>query len=65
MIQPADLERLKKLNTVTRICAKKSDECSRKIIQGLMEQVDMLQKQKKYLQKKLRELYNDTKTTKN
>lgn len=65
MIQPEDLQRLKKLNEVTRICAKKTDECSKKIIEGLFDQINMLQKQKKYLQKKLRELYNDTKTTKN
>lgn len=57
MIQPEDLQRLKKLNQVTRICAKKSDECSKKIIEGLFNQIDMLQKQKKFLQKKLREKY--------
>ena len=65
MIQLNDLERLKKLNEVTRICSKKSDECAKKIIEGLMEQVDMLQKQKKYLQKKIREACNDAKTKKN
>jgi len=64
MIQSEDLQRLKKLNEVTRICAKKTDECSRKIIETLMEQINMLQKQKKYLQKKIREIYNDTKTKK-
>lgn len=57
MIQPEDLQRLKKLNQVTRICAKKSDECSKKIIEGLFDQINMLQKQKKFLQKKLREKY--------
>jgi len=63
MIQPEDLQRLKKLNEVTRICAKKTDECSRKIIETLMEQINMLQKQKKYLQKKIREIH-DAKTKK-
>ena len=58
MIQPEDLQRLKKLNQVTRICAKKSDECSKKIIEGLFNQINMLQKQKKFLQTKLREVCN-------
>ena len=62
MIQSEDLQRLKKNNEVTRICAKKNDECSKKIIEGLLDQINMLQKQKKYLQKKIREIYNDTKT---
>jgi len=65
MIQLNDLERLKKLNEVTRVCAKKTDECAKKIIEGLINQIDMLQKQKKFLQKKIREAYNDTKTKKN
>ena len=65
MIQLNDLERLKKLNEVTRVCAKKTDECAKNIIEGLIDQIDMLQKQKKFLQKKIREAYNDTKTKKN
>jgi len=64
MIELNDLERLKQLNKVTRVCAKKNNECTEKVIQGLITQVDMLQKQKKFLQKKLREACNDAKTKK-
>ena len=50
-----DAERLKEINRVERICSKKTNQYSRDIIEGLMKQIDMLQKQKKYLQQKLRE----------
>ena len=50
-----DAERLKEINRVERICSKKTNQYSRDIIEGLMRQIDMLQKQKKYLQQKLRE----------
>jgi len=61
MIQAEDLQRLKKLNQVTRICAKKTNEYSKEIVEALFRQINILQKQKKFLQKKLREVY-DTKT---
>jgi hypothetical protein len=64
MIQQEDLKRLKNINKIERICAKKTNEYSRDIVDGLMKQVSMLQKQKKFLQKKLREVYESkTKTT--
>jgi hypothetical protein len=63
MIQQEDLKRLKNINKIERICAKKTNEYSRDIVDGLMKQVSMLQKQKKFLQKKLREVYESkTKT---
>ena len=64
MIQQEDLKRLKNINKIERICAKKTNEYSRDIVEGLMKQVSMLQKQKQFLQKKLRELY-ESKTKKN
>jgi len=50
-----DSERLKEINRVERICSKKTNQYSRDIIEGLIRQIHMLQKQKKYLQDKLRE----------
>ena len=64
MIQEQDLKRLKNMNKIERICAKKTNQYSREIVEGLMNQISMLQKQKKLLQKKLREVYDaKTKTT--
>lgn len=60
-MQLEDLKRLKELNKVERICAKKTNEYSRDIVEGLFRQISMLQKQKKFLQKKLREVYNASK----
>lgn len=63
-MQLEDLKRLKELNRVERICAKKTNQYSREIVEGLFRQISMLQKQKKFLQKKLREVYDaKTKTT--
>jgi len=53
------LEHLKKLNQVTRICAAKTNEYSKDIVAGLFKQIHILQKQKKFLQKKLRSLYGN------
>ena len=55
-MQLEDIKRLKELNKVGRICAKKTNEYSKDIVEGLFMQIEMLQKQKKFLQKKLREV---------
>jgi len=60
-MQLEDIKRLKELNRVTRICSKKTNEYSKEIVESLFRQINMLQKQKKFLQKKLREVY-DAKT---
>ncbi len=57
-MQLEDIKRLKELNRVERICSKKTNEYSKDIVEGLMNQIGMLQKQKKFLQKKLREVCN-------
>jgi len=60
MIQKADLDRLKKLNEVTRVCSAKTNEYSKDLFESLLARMRMLEKQKKFLQKKLREVYNDS-----
>lgn len=62
MMLREDLERLKKLNKVSRICHAHTSKYSKDIVEGLMQQIQMLQKQKKFLQTKLREKINDAKT---
>jgi len=64
MIQKADLDRLKKLNEVTRVCSAKTNEYSKDLFESLLARMRMLEKQKNFLQKKLRKVYDDAKTKK-
>ena len=64
MIHKADLDRLKKLNEVTRLCSARTNEYSKDLFESLLARMRMLEKQKDFLQKKLREVYNDAKTKK-
>ena len=64
MIQKEDLDRLKKLNEVTRVCSARTNQYSKDLFESLLTRMRMLEKQKDFLQKKLREVYNDAKTKK-
>jgi len=61
MIEKIDLDRLKKLNEVTRVCMLKTNQYSKDLIECLLSRVSMLEKQKSFLQRKLREKYEKTK----
>lgn len=61
MIEKIDLDRLKRLNEVTRVCMLKTNQYSKDLIECLLDRVSMLEKQKSFLQRKLREKYEKTK----
>ena len=61
MMEKIDLDRLKKLNEVTRVCMLKTNQYSKDLIECLLGRVSMLEKQKSFLQRKLREKYEKTK----
>lgn len=57
----ATLNTLKKVNEVQRIVQRNSSIYTRDLVQSLIEKIRMLQKQKKFLQTKLREATNESK----
>lgn len=61
MMEKVDLDRLKKLNEVTRVCMLKTNQYSKDLIECLLGRVSMLEKQKTFLQRKLREQCEKTK----
>ena len=56
---------LKKVNEVQRIVHRNSSIYTKDLVQSLIEKIRMLQKQKKFLQTKLREATNGTKSSNN
>ena len=56
---------LKKVNEVQRIVQRNSSIYTKDLVQSLIEKIRMLQKQKKFLQTKLREATNGTKSSNN
>ena len=56
---------LKKVNEVHRIVQRNSSIYTRDLVGSLIEKIRMLQKQKKFLQTKLREACNGTKKSDN
>ena len=56
---------LKKVNEVQRIVQRNSSIYTKDLVQSLIEKIRMLQKQKKFLQTKLREACNGTKKSDN
>jgi hypothetical protein len=52
---------LKKVNEVQRIVQRNSSIYTKDLVQSLIEKIRMLQKQKKFLQTKLREATNGSK----
>ena len=56
---------LKKVNEVHRIVQRNSSIYTRDLVGSLIEKIRMLQKQKKFLQTKLREACNGTKNSDN
>ena len=61
----AELNALKKVNEVQRIVHRNSSIYTRDLVGSLIEKIRMLQKQKKFLQTKLREACNGTKSSDN
>ena len=61
----AALNTLKKVNEVQRIVQRNSSIYTKDLVQSLIEKIRMLQKQKKFLQTKLREACNGTKSSDN
>ena len=61
----AELNSLKKVNEVQRIVQRNSSIYTKDLVQSLIEKIRMLQKQKKFLQTKLREATNGTKSSNN
>ena len=57
----ATLNTLKKVNEVQRIVQRNSSIYTKDLVQSLIEKIRMLQKQKKFLQTKLREATNESK----
>ena len=64
MIQETDLDRLKRINKVERTLHRQTSILNRDLVMKLIDKIRMLQKQKKYLQAKLREKCNITKEPK-
>jgi len=56
---------LKKVNEVQRIVQRNSSIYTKDLVQSLIEKIRMLQKQKKFLQTKLREATNGSKNSDN
>ena len=56
---------LKKVNEVHRIVNRNTSIYTRDLVGGLIEKIRMLQKQKKFLQTKLREACNGSKNSDN
>ena len=56
---------LKKVNAVHRIVNRNTSIYTRDLVGSLIEKIRMLQKQKKFLQTKLREATNGTKSSNN
>ena len=56
---------LKKVNEVHRIVQRNSSIYTKDLVGSLIEKIRMLQKQKKFLQTKLREACNGTKSSDN
>jgi hypothetical protein len=56
---------LKKVNAVHRIVNRNTSIYTRDLVGSLIEKIRMLQKQKKFLQTKLREACNGTKSSDN
>ena len=56
---------LKKVNAVHRIVNRNTSIYTRDLVGSLIEKIRMLQKQKKFLQTKLREACNGTKSNNN
>ena len=56
---------LKKVNEVHRIVYRNNSIYTRDLVSSLIEKIRMLQKQKKFLQTKLREACNGTKSSDN
>ena len=56
---------LKKVNAVNRIVNRNKSIYTRDLVGSLIEKIRMLQKQKKFLQTKLREACNGTKSNNN
>ena len=56
---------LKKVNAVHRIVNRNTSIYTRDLVGSLIEKIRMLQKQKKFLQTKLREACNGTKSSNN
>ena len=56
---------LKKVNEVHRIVHRNNSIYTRDLVGSLIEKIRMLQKQKKFLQTKLREACNGTKSSNN
>ena len=56
---------LKKVNEVQRIVQRNSSIYTKDLVQSLIEKIRMLQKQKKFLQSKLREATNGNKNSDN
>ncbi len=53
---PMELEKVKEQNKIQRILYKKSSLLTRDLVKSLINKIRMLQKQKVFLQKKLREV---------
>ena len=54
-VVPMELEKVKEQNKIQRILYKKSSLLTRDLVKSLISKIRMLQKQKVFLQKKLRE----------
>ena len=61
----SEVTALKKVNEVQRIVQRNSSIYTRDLVSSLIEKIRMLQKQKKFLQTKLREACNGTKSSDN
>ena len=59
------IDTLKKVNEVHRIVYRNNSIYTRDLVSSLIEKIRMLQKQKKFLQTKLREACNGTKSNNN
>ena len=59
------IDTLKKVNAVHRIVNRNTSIYTRDLVGSLIEKIRMLQKQKKFLQTKLREACNGTKSSDN
>jgi len=59
------IDTLKKVNEVHRIVNRNTSIYTRDLVGSLIEKIRMLQKQKKFLQTKLREACNGTKSSDN
>ena len=59
------IDTLKKVNEVHRIVNRNTSIYTRDLVGSLIEKIRMLQKQKKFLQTKLREACNGTKSSNN